>query len=133
MGCDITMHSQVKREGKWVWHDLDIFDERNYTLFGILDGTRGTEFEPIAPHKGFPKDSEDKLKPGDDWNDDYHTDDGVYLGYAGVSYLNLTELKSFDWTQKIPSSNYTMEESAFVKEVLPYFEICEKTMEVRIT
>lgn len=130
MGCDINMHSQIKNEeGKWVWYDFNIFDDRNYTLYGILDGTRGTEFMPISCTKGFPENSEDKLKPIDTYyyDDNNVTESGVYLGYAGVSYLNLTELKSFDWTQKIPGSPdsmNSMENWNFVKEVLPYLEAC---------
>jgi hypothetical protein len=129
MGCDIIMHSQVKDfTGKWHWYDLSIFDDRNYTLYGILDGTRSTEFEPISETKGFPEDSEDKFKDfSNGWDYDTVTESGVYLGYAGVSYLSLTELKSFDWTQKIPGTEYTMDEWTFVKEVLPYLEaVAEK-------
>ena len=125
MGCCITMHSQVKKEGKWVWHDLEIYSERNYTLFGILDGTRSDIFKPIAPSKGFPEDSEDKLKSNcNGWDEVDVTESGVYLGYVGGSYLSLTELRTFDWTQKIPGTDYKMQDWTFVKEVLPYLEAC---------
>lgn len=130
MGCDITMHSQVKNEeGKWVWYDFDIFDDRDYILFGILDGTRDNTFKPISPSKGFPKNSEDKLKeskPSYYADPDYVTESGINLGYCGCSYLNLIELRTFDWKQKIPNVPKgcydTMEEHTFVKEVLPYLE-----------
>lgn len=118
MGCDIYMHSQVKIDGKWQWHDQEIYNGRSYTLFGILDGTRSNEFEPIAENKGFPDDSEDKLKPANGYDPDYVTESGVYLGYAGVSYLSLIELRTFDWSKAFE------EDSRWRKEVLPYLEAC---------
>jgi hypothetical protein len=124
MGCDITMHSQVYDIDRWVWYDFNIFDDRNYTLYGILCGCRGTEFKPIADWKGYPEDCEDKLKKCGPWDYDYVTESGVNLGYAGVSWLTLTELKTFDWKQKIPGMSYTMRECSFVKEVLQYLEAC---------
>lgn len=127
MGCDIIMHSQVKKDGKWIWHDKSIYDGRNYTLYGILDGTRGTEYPPIAGHKGFPEDSEDKLRPSNGWDHDYTTESGVYLGYAGVSFLSLTELESFNWHQPISKSNPgwgLMSEGEFYTEVMMYLRAC---------
>lgn len=124
MGTDITMHSQAKIDGKWQWYDEEIFNGRSYTLFGILDGTRGTEsgYEPIAERKGFPEDSEDKLKPYvGSYDIDYVTESGVYLGYCGVSYLSLTELRTFDWPKVFS------EDSKWRKEILPYLEaVAEK-------
>jgi hypothetical protein len=133
MGCDIIMHSQIKTsEGRWVWYDTDIYTDRNYIIFGILDGTRRTEFHPIAENKGFPEDSEDKLKPHDpsSYDHDCVTESGIDLGYAGISYLSLTELKSFDWKQKIPRREEpydSMEGWTFVTEVLPYLEAVAET------
>ncbi len=131
MGADIYMHSQAKDNGKWVWYDHNIYDGRNYTLYGILCGMRGNEFKPIADWKGFPEDSEDKLKVNSDPYDlDSITELGINLGYVGVSWLTLTELKSFDWKQKIPGRMdcyNSMEEWDFVLEVLPYLEaVAEK-------
>lgn len=120
MGCDIYMHSQVKIDGKWQWYDQEIYNGRSYTLFGILDGTRGTDFEPIAERKGFPDDSEDKIKEPNphSYDVDYYTESGVYLGYCGVSYLSLTELRTFDWAKAFD------EDGEWRKEVLPYLEAC---------
>jgi len=120
MGCDITMHSQVKDpQGRWVWYDKDIYDQRNYTLFGILSGARDHDVEYISKLKGYPEDSSDKLRPFNGWDPDDVTESGVYIGYAGTSYLNLTEIRSYDWTE--------MQESTFVKEVIPYLEaVAEK-------
>lgn len=126
MGCDIIMHSQVKKDNEWVWYDYCIFDERSYTLYGILDGTRGTEFKPIiSEYRGFPEDSKDKLKKSDPYDNDYTTEEGVYLGYTGVNYLSLRELQSFDWDQEIPNRPKewgTMRDCTFCREVLPYLE-----------
>jgi len=129
MGCDIYMHSQVKNEkGKWVWYDKNIFDDRSYILFGILCGCRDDTFQPIADWKGYPKDSEDKLKDNEPngWDYDYVTEGGVYLGYAGVSYLSLTELKSFDWNQEIPGRPEYPRPNQwyFYTNVMAYLEAC---------
>lgn len=123
MGCDILMHSQVKaKDGLWDWYDQDIFNERSYTLFGILDGTRSSEFNPIIEkYKGFPEDSRDKLTVPGPWDYDYVTESGVYLGYAGVNYLTLKELKSFDWDQKT-KNGWNLRDMTFCEEVLPYLE-----------
>src|SRR5277367_879563 len=122
MGCDIYMHVQVKDEfDEWVWQGTNIYDGRDYTLFGILDGTRGTEFTPIAPNKGFPEDSFDKLIPPTGYDNEYVTVSGVYLGYCGVSYLNVQELLSFDWDQKVPGRDYmSVSDCSFCRETLPY-------------
>lgn len=128
MGCDIIMHSQIKKEGKWVWHDLNIFDDRNYTLFGILSGTRSDEFEPIAEMKGFPEDSEDKLRTDQHPYDiDNVTVSGVDLGYAGISYLSLAELESFDWHQQRRKNDPDfglMSDGSFYTHVMAYLRAC---------
>lgn len=130
MGCDIIMHSQVKKEGKWVWHDENIFDDRNYTLYGILSGTRGTEYPAISDLKGYPVDSEDKLKKPSAYDYDYVTELGVDLGYAGVSYLSLTELESFNWHQPSSKDNLDwglLSEGNFYTQVMAYLRACAET------
>lgn len=127
MGCDIIMHSQVKNGGQWIWHDSDIFDERNYTLYGILSGIYETEYKPIAQTKGFPEDSEDKLRKSGPYDYDYITESGVSLGYVSISYLSLTELESFDWNQprnKDHPDLGLMSEGKFYTEVMAYLRTC---------
>ena len=114
MGCDILMHVQIKNPENDLWDFIqeNVFDDRDYELFTILDGTRGTPGTiPISDPKGFPDDSADKLMPANGYDNDYTTEFGVYLGYAGVSYLTVTELMSYDWSQK---------KGSFVEEILPH-------------
>jgi hypothetical protein len=122
VGCDIYMHAQAKIDGKWIWYDQNIFDGRNYELFDALDGCRSDKkhkYGNVFPRKGFPKDSDDKLKEPDHWDNDYWTESGVYLGYAGVSYLSLTELKTFEYWSEVSKT--------FSDEVMPYLEaVAEK-------
>jgi hypothetical protein len=125
MGCDITMNSQIKNEfGEWVVHDRDIYSDRNYILFGILCGCRDNTFKPIADWKGYPADSKDKMKEPHPYDNDYVTEGGDYYGYAGVSWLSLREIKSFDWEQEVPHHGFKMSESYFCTNVIPYLEAC---------
>lgn len=73
MGCDIHMHVECKRRGEWVLHSEDIYDCRNYELFGILAGVRGSS-EPISYIKGLPSDVTDDVKSlYDSWEGGAHS------------------------------------------------------------
>lgn len=67
MGCDIHMHVECKHDGVWKRHDVEIYDGRNYELFGILAGVRGNS-TPISYPKGLPIDVTDEvLQDYDSW------------------------------------------------------------------
>ena len=73
MGCDIHMHVECKKRGKWVLHSEDIYDGRNYELFSILAGVRGSS-TPISYPKGLPVDVTDDVKSlYDSWEWDAHS------------------------------------------------------------
>lgn len=73
MGCDIHMHVECKKQGRWVLHSNDIYDGRDYELFGILAGVRG-RCVPISHPKGLPFDVTDEVKRlHDSWGEDAHS------------------------------------------------------------
>lgn len=55
------MHIECKKRCRWVLHSEDIYDGRNYELFGILAGVRGN-ITPISYPKGLPFDVTDEVK-----------------------------------------------------------------------
>lgn len=100
MGCDIHLYTEKKKDGKWIsisplkyaWGDYDykkrqlsqIYDGRDYTLFGWLAQVRTTQESGFEP-KGFPNDSSKEiLNIFKRWGRDAHT----------PNYLTLKELKS---------------------------------------
>lgn len=105
MGCDIHGGLEIKDlNGKWkaidpLIHDLsnlnktyssDIFLNRDYTLFSILEADHPRNYnniESIAPERGIPKDS--------DWYD--YLD---YTDYWGGSYVTFNEI--YDFKEKHP-------------------------------
>lgn len=55
------MHVECKHDGVWKRHDVEIYEDRNYELFGILAGVRGIR-TPISDPKGLPVDVTDAVK-----------------------------------------------------------------------
>ena len=85
MGCDIHVVLERKIEDKWqgvfVYRVTDAnaiqkvepYDGRNYELFSILAGVRGSH-EPLIDPRGLPNDmSGATLEIIDWWEGDYHT------------------------------------------------------------
>lgn len=67
------MHVECKHGATWKRYDRDIYDSRNYELFGILAGVRGSRI-PISYPKGLPIDvSNEVLKYHDSWGEDAHS------------------------------------------------------------
>lgn len=58
MGCDIHLHSEVKRKGKWLHHSQQKV-ERNYMLFAKMGEPHRNDFGiiPISAPKGLPHDA----------------------------------------------------------------------------
>lgn len=86
MGCDIHLYFERKNnENKWEPIEIDerLFpDDRNYELFGLLAGVRGS-CEGYFPSRGIPKDTS--------MNEDH------YLGDHSFTYAYLDELLNIDW------------------------------------
>ena len=116
MGCDIHAFTEVKRGGKWVEADLwctnpeyatadeeekkytnpmyvpygthICIDDRNYALFGVLAGVRGSGLPRISEPKGLPEDASPNVaEDARRWGIDGHSH----------SWLTLKELKEFNW------------------------------------
>lgn len=98
MGCDIHFYIEFKdKKGDgWSVIGTDLEDWRDYMAFGILAGVRDHNVEPISQPRGHVDigletrigkgfGSQIKHKYGWDW--DYHSH----------SWLNLAELKAYDW------------------------------------
>jgi hypothetical protein len=109
MGCDIHIVAERKnpttglyepwgtfteRHGSFVQDGPkefmnEIYEGRNYTLFGVLAGVRGGDDHMIAPPRGLPTDMSPEVAK-------YHED----VDHT-PSYLTLRELLEFDWTTPI--------------------------------
>jgi hypothetical protein len=91
MGCDIHLnveilsHSSSVKEWKVAISEEATFSDRNYFLFGVLAGVRGSA-KPISLPRGIPEDS---LLKKEEENPDNHS----------ASYLLFSELKNYDWDQ----------------------------------
>lgn len=100
MGCDIHLFTERRIGDRWHLQREEVYDGRNYDLFGILANVRngrgfagiktGLGFEPIDDPRGTPKDaSPEYLKELETWGADAHSH----------SYFTLRELLDYDWTQ----------------------------------
>lgn len=105
MGCDINMYAETKNftTGKWekvgaIWQSEysvemtdQIYQDRDYELFGLLAGVRGTSGHwPIVNDRKFefPTDISNDIKSlFDEWIDDNYK----------PCYYTLKELLSYDW------------------------------------
>jgi len=119
MGCDIHVYVEVKINDKWkhvdsLIHDKynegvsdleylssphqvreHLFENRNYTLFGLLAGVRDNSLSPIAPPRGIPDDTSDTIR--ETWElDGDHT----------PHYYTLVELESVK-VNKLPKYSRT--------------------------
>lgn len=123
MGCDIHMYVEYKRKfrdnvEKWVHGDyfkpnphydgideyesaferMELYGDRNYSLFSTLAGVRDytDQVIPVAEPKGVPDDCCEYIKEAEkDWDGDGHTH----------SWLTLKELKDYQATN--PVMHYT--------------------------
>ena len=90
MGCDIHMHVEIRYNGKWEHYAAPSID-RNYALFGVMAGVRGSG-SPIVKPKGIPKDISVVTKiEFEHWGPDAHT----------PSWFNEEEIdKLIEWLKK---------------------------------
>ena len=92
MGVDIHTILQVKKQNKWETIAKNVYDGRNYELFGILAGVRG-QAEPIVEPRGYPKGflvDDENMTPIDEGG----FLDSYWMGEFGHSWLTLAELNS---------------------------------------
>jgi len=104
MGCDIHLHVEKRVNGEWEETECNnVYDGRNYTLYAALAGVRNYDrFTPIAEPKELPKDvSAEVYNESERWGCDGHSH----------SWLTLTELLNFDWSQKIKITRMVSAES----------------------
>src|SRR5262249_46209472 len=128
MGCDI--HFYVEKQVNGAWYSADkwapnedagdegepilalayknrFYSDRNYNLFGILANVRngsgfagcdtGDGFVPISEPRGIPDDVSKEVKAeADRWDGDGHSH----------SWLTVTELMAYDWTQTTKLRGY---------------------------
>lgn len=91
MGCDITLHVEVKIGGHW--HNYNMPDTpRNYALYCRMAGVRPMpdrdgEIEPIAPVRGLPNDVSEVVRH-------HHDDDKESVGIHDTSWLSSAEIKT---------------------------------------
>jgi hypothetical protein len=128
MGCDIHCYGEIKKDGKWekvgteflsCYYDSEkpgVFDKytdelyegRNYDLFGILAGVRNSCLETIDFARGIPSDVSDEVKTHVDyWDTDGHSH----------SHLTVKEVLEYDWDQSYVSDN-----SVYLDEYAGYTE-----------
>jgi hypothetical protein len=115
MGCDIHLLIERRENGRWKrvpWTNEfmgkypedypdaakpdaitmpDVFDGRNYDLFGILadvrNGTWGAPNPPIAQPRGLPDDMDDRAS----------VEDSYLIGDHSFTWVTLRELQQYPW------------------------------------
>ena len=91
MGCDIHTVLQVRREGNWETVATEVYDNRFYTLFGILAGVRCSYVDPIDEPRGLPADFVHTTKDQEVSTIDQNNL-SFWMGYHSFSHLTLEEL-----------------------------------------
>lgn len=109
MGTDIHVQLEYRKKGEKQWHWLGEYlpdfinkghlspcTDRCYLWFGLLADVRngygfagcdlGDPVEPIAPHRGLPRDMSESLLKSDVW-----------LGDHSFTWVHGDELANFDW------------------------------------
>lgn len=93
MGCDIHSCAEKQDDGRWTGLDVEVFNDRDYRLFGWLAGVRNySGMTPIAADRGFPADaSVEAAKCYDDWSGEAHS----------ASWVSVAELLAVDYDQPV--------------------------------
>lgn len=110
MGCDIHMHVEIRQDnGSWAekvartgWSNNSfgytgyirntpdwLFETRNYSVFGVLAGVKGTLGHTISKPRGLPVDCSRGVY-------ERRGNHGNYL-YHDTSWLTVDELVAFTW------------------------------------
>ena len=128
MGCDIHMYVEYRFDGKWVCGDyfeknpyyngvdsdeskynvVNIYNGRNYELFGVLAGVRNYDVPCISEPRGLPNDCNDFIKKEyESWIGDAHS----------CSWLTLQELIDFHESVR-PTYSYPRATGNYILENL---------------
>lgn len=104
MGCDIHLHTEIKRNGIWQHHS-EAKIERNYPLFAKMANVRnGYKIVPISNPKGFPEDATELTKlHSEKYGCDGHSHS--WLSAAEISELHrwiMNEARPKEWFGKDP-------------------------------
>lgn len=120
MGADIHVYIEYK-DKNGDWRNFGEFDMlgRNYDIFGLLAGVRGS-FDPVISPKGLPKDrSSGVLAASEWWGSSSHTH----------SYLNTKEIKKV--LKKLKKYSKKDEKLNEVREYYkPMFKVLIKVLDV---
>lgn len=119
MGCDIHLHSEVKRNGKWRHHS-EAKIERNYALFAKMANVRNwaganPQIVPISQPKGLPEDVTELTK--------LHSEKCGIDGHSH-SWLNareISELHKWLRDESIPKEWFGEDAWRFECDNFPYF------------
>jgi len=114
MATDIWIHIEYKSRKKSRWaYAYEADGERNYSMFGILAGTRG-DGDALYDPRGLPKDvSPETLKAYKDFEEDAHT----------PSWLTTQELK--ECMDQVLKKTKLMYVQQVKKSLQPYYKIYE--------
>jgi hypothetical protein len=90
MGCDIRSYVEIRNGDQWEPSPGEVFDCRDYGLFGFLADVRNYSHSPvIAEPRGLPDDVSPEMRTEcDEWGDCHST-----------SWLTLAELLAYDYDQ----------------------------------
>lgn len=119
MGCDIHLHSEVKRNGKWEHHS-EVKIERNYALFAKMANVRNwagakPPIVPISQPKGLPEDATELTKlHSEQYGVDGHS-------HSWLSAKEISELHKWLQDESIPKEWFRKDPWRFEHENFPYF------------
>lgn len=127
MGTDIYLYAEIKKNHGWhllgeleenpeyypeekpnaqLLKPVELYDSRNYDLFGILADVRNPngrtldnqKFEVISPARGLPDDLSPEIH---DWLTDWEWGNDEESDISSPSWLLLSEILQFDWHGKV--------------------------------
>lgn len=127
MGTDVFLYAEVRKKEGWrllgetesnpdyfpdckpdaqPTKPVELYDSRNYDLFGILADMRNPngrtlndqKFDVIAQPRGLPDDLGPEIR---DWLKDWAWEESEQADYSCPSWLLLSEVLKFDWHGKV--------------------------------
>ncbi|KTC84382.1 MULTISPECIES: hypothetical protein [Legionella] len=146
MGCDIHVEIDLYQNDKWIhlneWDEkyFNPFPHRNYSIFGFLGNVRNRDGTPyITDNRGLTADREEEIQRACDEIDKAVEEGDIYwgrpdlpydylAGYHGISWVLLSELLEYDYSQTFIHKGLNKEMS--LKEYLGdgFMEILKDTL-----